>query len=356
MKNLRAIVIVFLALGLMACNSNEFEFATSLNGSGSLTSGELNFNESFTQSSVSKKVDVLFVVDNSGSMAGDQEKLSREFTNFISNIKDSNYRIGLITTDVDSVGFEETPGYYGNLAVIEKTGKQFISNEDSNPDELFAELILREETLACELDNPDTCASYRERPLHAIKQAMNKKDDYNSGFFRDSASLVIMIITDEDESPDANDEFFEAAGLVAKIDEIFEGKKETLAFSIAILEGDQACFDEQELHPTTGPGAVSYGIRVGEFADLTGGFKVNICNEEFGEDVAKISSFVNSAFLPFVHKLPESIDIDSLIVSVTTEDGIEFETESVIEDQILSFDPLPPVGSKIDITYKFLKN
>lgn len=353
MKNLRAIAVLFLALQLVACNTNDFEFTTSLNDSGSLTNSVLNFDESFIQNSVSKKVDILFVVDNSGSMAGDQEKLSREFTNFISNIKDSNYRIGLITTDVDSIGFEDTPGYHGNLAVIEKTGKKFISSEDSNPDELFAKLILRDETLACELDNPDTCASYRERPLHAVKQAMRKKDDINAGFFRDSASLVIMIITDEDESPNVDDEYFEASGLVEKIDEIFEGKKETLAFSIAILEGDQACFDEQELHPTTGPGAVSYGIRVGELADLTGGFKVNICNEDFGQDVEKIGSFVNSAFLPFVHKLPESLDIDSLTVSVRTEDGDEFTTEVIVQDQILSFDPLPPVGSKIDIKYNF---
>jgi hypothetical protein len=50
-------------------------------------------------------VDILFVVDNSGSMADEQENLARNFNTFISELtsgKGNDYRIGIVTTDLDS--------------------------------------------------------------------------------------------------------------------------------------------------------------------------------------------------------------------------------------------------------------
>src|SRR5687767_15405232 len=51
--------------------------------------------------------DILFVVDNSGSMADEQENLAVNFGRFIEQIAGSgDYRIAVVTTDVDKAPSE----------------------------------------------------------------------------------------------------------------------------------------------------------------------------------------------------------------------------------------------------------
>ena len=52
---------------------------------------------------INKDVDILFVIDNSGSMAEEQALLSKNFASFIGVLEqedvNANYRIGITTTD-----------------------------------------------------------------------------------------------------------------------------------------------------------------------------------------------------------------------------------------------------------------
>ena len=60
----------------------------------------------FTQNEVSGKVDILWVVDNSGSMEDSQENLARNFNSFINRFVDENtdqlvdFQMAIITTDL----------------------------------------------------------------------------------------------------------------------------------------------------------------------------------------------------------------------------------------------------------------
>ncbi len=62
---------------------------------------------------VNKDVDILFVIDNSGSMGEEQAKLSANFEKFIGVLEkkdvDANYRIGVTTTDVGNKWCGGTP-------------------------------------------------------------------------------------------------------------------------------------------------------------------------------------------------------------------------------------------------------
>ena len=57
--------------------------------------------------SLNKDVDILFVIDNSGSMAEEQATLARNFERFIAKLEEekveANYRIGITTTDLGHV-------------------------------------------------------------------------------------------------------------------------------------------------------------------------------------------------------------------------------------------------------------
>ena len=314
---------------------------------------EFKFRRSFSQSTQERKIDLLVVVDNSRSMSPDQIKLGKEFPNLISGVSDSDYRIGVITTDTDSEDFEDTPGYWGNLDVVSQTGKKYISKSDRNPTRLFSDLINRKETTSCTLETPTPdlppCASFSEKPLSAIKMAIEKRNDQNSGFFRQGADLAVIIITDEDESVDENDLAYSASELLAFVDQEFSGNKKILGFSIAIQ--DQTCFDEQAKE--TASGQAVFGVRVGEFARLTGGFNINICNPNFGQDLISISDYLQEELLPFTHKLPETTDLSTISVKVTLLDGRPFDVEIEILNQELRIKPISPLGSTIEIHYDY---
>lgn len=59
--------------------------------------------------SINKDVDILFVIDNSGSMAEEQATLARNFERLIAELEaddvDANYRIGVTTTDAGHVAY-----------------------------------------------------------------------------------------------------------------------------------------------------------------------------------------------------------------------------------------------------------
>src|SRR6056297_3283773 len=60
-------------------------------------SPDRHINESFLVKAThtTKRVDILFVVDNSGSMREEQEKLSHRLDNFLSDLNEVNWQIGV---------------------------------------------------------------------------------------------------------------------------------------------------------------------------------------------------------------------------------------------------------------------
>src|SRR6187402_3458074 len=89
---------VCLGLGMPACLDHPLkpaEYDTEGVASGSLPL------------SLNKDVDILFVIDNSGSMAEEQATLARNFERFIAALEaekvEANYRIAITTTDVGHV-------------------------------------------------------------------------------------------------------------------------------------------------------------------------------------------------------------------------------------------------------------
>lgn len=313
------------------------------------------FSQVINQKAEEKIIDLLIVVDNSTSMSADQEKLSREFSSFVSSISDSDYRIGVITTDTDTLNKEDLEGFYGNLAVVESTGKRYISKSDVDPGVLFADLIKRSETLSCLTSSGHTkidCVSGFERPLYAIKLAIDKRDTVNSGFFREGADLGVVIITDEDETDFSPGVYYSAEDLLEHFKNKFDDEKKITAFDISIPIGDSICFDAQK-EETKFKISVNYGVRVHELTTLTGGFGVNICDPNFSRGLNLISNYVEKNLLPLKIKLPDSIVLESIVLTITTAEGLPFDAKYTVEGNTLKVSPFPPEGSSTRLEYKF---
>jgi hypothetical protein len=151
------------------------------------------------------KMDILFVVDNSGSMGQEQDNLAANFPQFIEVLEnfDSNldYRVAITTTGRDysystDTGFGPVlPGSQDggdNGAMLQRCDmtRRWVEPGDPTPSTTFA--------CAAQVG---TSGPSKEMPLAVIKQAFSERmaDNTNTGFRRDDALLGIVILTDEDD-------------------------------------------------------------------------------------------------------------------------------------------------------------
>lgn len=160
------------------------------------------------------KVDLLFVIDNSGSMKDEQAQLIASFPVFVQEIQQQladaeSLHIGVVTTD--EYAFNEAPcsGVLGGL-VTETGGKdssaaicgpyaggRFMTEQDDLP-----------QRFAC-AGQVGTDGDGNERPidaaLYALGPGLAAKGACNDGFARDDALLVLVLITDEEEEGSVGD-------------------------------------------------------------------------------------------------------------------------------------------------------
>lgn len=204
------------------------------------------------------KLDFLFVIDNSNSMAAEQDYLTAAFPGFIAAIQQalpdtSEYQIGVTKTDV--FGFDDNPTPdpanpcpYALGGLIshatpdgQKTGTGASCGFASGENFMTAGPTLAAE-FACAAKvgtKGNTGETQAAALLAAVGPELAAPGACNAGFVRPDALLVVVMITDEDDDwspPDADaatDAAAWSAGLVAAKD----GLAQNVAF-ILISGGD----------------------------------------------------------------------------------------------------------------------
>lgn len=150
------------------------------------------------------KIDVLFVIDNSGSMEQEQQNLIANFPTFIQVLDASglDYRVGVTTSGRDYEWTMATPlgaipqdqggGHNGKLLKPASCNMahKWIEKTDPNPAAKFS----------C-VANVGIEGPSHEMPLGAIRDAFEDRiaDGTNVGFRRPDALLALVILTDEND-------------------------------------------------------------------------------------------------------------------------------------------------------------
>jgi hypothetical protein len=161
-----------------------------------------------TASEQCRKMDLIFVVDDSGSMSEEQANLASNFPMFatllnsytISTGEQLDYRAGVTTTGITATytivtpqipGFPPIPpitqsqnGDDGKFRTTSGMPRPWLERNDPNMTQMFA-------TIA----NVGTNGPGLEMPLYSAEKALTA----NPGFLRDDALLGIVFITDEDD-------------------------------------------------------------------------------------------------------------------------------------------------------------
>lgn len=156
------------------------------------------------------KMDILFVIDNSGSMGGEQTNLADNFPAFV-DVLDAfanedgsplDYRVAVTTTGVNKSWTKSLPGIPVPItddtsggddgAFRQQCGmtRRWIERGDSDV----------QGTFSC-VAQVGTSGPGDEMPLEALNQSVTARvaDGVNQGFLRDDALLAVVLLTDEDD-------------------------------------------------------------------------------------------------------------------------------------------------------------
>ena len=154
------------------------------------------------------KVDLLFVIDNSGSMADEQINLVNSFPEFVSAMQaqlvdTESYHVGVVTSDSNQYngGGCQTYG-----ALVTKTGGVDSSNATCTPYASGKNFMSEADDLGARFacaGQVGTGGDGNEQPMMtmvaAVQPGINAPGACNDGFVRDDALLVVVVITDEED-------------------------------------------------------------------------------------------------------------------------------------------------------------
>jgi hypothetical protein len=169
-------------------------------------------------------VDILFVVDNSGSMADEQANLARNFSEFINVLTQgagNDYQIAVVSTDVLSRTGEQggdvdnkystMPPYFVTLAPEGDTcGSVGIDHgcfRGGSMKVVRSSMPAAQQISAFQENvRVGTCGIGSELGMQAMALALEntRPNGCNAGFLRPEANLVVVIVSDEENS--ANDD------------------------------------------------------------------------------------------------------------------------------------------------------
>lgn len=350
---------VFIASTLMAL--------TGCSGTPSIS--VLPSSDRFTQNGVeiAAKMDIVWVIDSSGSMANEQLALRDNFNEFIKNFvgKGYDFKMTVISTDawytLRGDRFNQAGPYSDFDTPIGVPGSGFGNNSDHHPDErceefattsskfLDGNLTLNtrsgypvissdDPTIEFNVDvtppyaannvlgifatnsNVGTKGCYIESGLRSIEVALN--DPGNSGFLRDDAHLAVIVVSDEEDAGmnDAN-EIFTPDTVPLQHYHDFLTAKSPFGYSFHSIIGKTAgeCSE-----------VVSAGDRYAAFSNFadneTKGVVASLCGD-FAVSLEEIAQTIIETSVEFkLTATPENADGAGIIVSIKSAGDSDFKT------------------------------
>ena len=250
-----------------------------------------------------KKVDILIVDDNSGSMRYEQKSMAKRMSSFLSQLKGLDWRVAITTTD-------PTHSIRGDGRLLEMkglSGQYFITSQmDHNmAQKILGDTIQRSETgssseqgiyvsyraveRAMSVGTNTSCRkpnhySRSKRDIEKYNHCLSKEKNSNKDFFRPEANFAVIVISDENESGKGVKN--KPENLLKFVNTSFPNKLFNF-HSIVTRTGDKVCLN--------GEGA-SYGTIYENMSRLTGhgstGGSIigSVCEADYGSQLSGISA------------------------------------------------------------------
>lgn len=315
--------------------------------------------ETYQVPTAAPKADVLFVLDTTPTMFKTLVELSNRFRALISEWSNVDYQIGISNADPhhDWWDWHASGGHLMGLDVWPLQPQKPI--RILTPSQEGAEWIFRRNVSFHGLswynrfpfcDQQPYCEDTPPEPLHEIQLTLTKSQDpANAGFFRSGSTFVPVIISANDERGGwwGDGSTTKPSDVVSTFNQRISGTNGMKAYSIIIQPGDERCLHEYRNIFQMGDGG-QYGQSLDQFAKLTGGSSISICQNDYGKALADLSQAVRQQItsitlkhVPWGHSL--QITFSPSISGITW----------VVSGQTVTFNkPLPP-GTSLSIQYLY---
>lgn len=264
-----------------------------------------------------RKVDLLIIIDNSGSMAYEQQSMGQRTSQMLSVLRGLDYQIAVTTTDSRNV----TLGG-GRFIPLDGMGGEVILTSAVPEDQA-------QKALSKTLQRKETGHALEQGILvtHQVIERYSANDNHARRFFRDGAQFAVLVISDEDESDNKlrNDPH----NLLKVIRETWNGQKRFGFHSIITKPGDVQC---RQTH------GYAYGDRYQVMSDLTGGVIGSVCAMDYTDQVRQISEGVRDLLKTLtlscepVDKIPVTVSRDGVPVAGAFRiDGVNIKFDHELE-------------------------
>ncbi len=295
-----------------------------------------------------RPVDILFVVDNSGSMAFERSNLAERIDGMISVIDGLDWQIAITSTDATTED-EKSDGRF--IELMGMPGQYIL---DSSMDVNTAQSVFGTTVEGF------GGGSGREEGIYVSKRVIERYlagDTPHASFFRPGADLSIVVLSDEDESSDGTDARISPQEFVNYVDATFNQEKNMVFHSIITRPGDSTCLADE---------GYNYGDIYDELSRLTGYGELggaiigSVCNQDYTSQLSDIGQSVKD--LQNSIKLecePHDANLDGLpeVVVQYRPDGngtfAPYTAEMQVQgDRVIYDDLLPPGEYKADYQCK----
>lgn len=298
------------------------------------------------------EVDVLFVVDNSGSLMEEQDAISRNFDRFIqsANARGVDYHIAVTTTGLTAYkgGWSDCPGGVdggeaGRFYPVDNSRPRILTPTTPNLRDVFAQNVKvgvchwwEEGLEAARLALSPPLIDHADAPNHPAA------NDGNAGFLRPEAKLYVIWISDEEDAGNRP-----TGEYVDFLRSLKPGRPDLVSASAIV--GRPSC--------VTSP---TVGARYMEVVDALGGMVADICSPDWGGLLQRIG---DDAFTPrTVFPLTQAPDGRDLVVRIdgneiapVASDGtLQWRYDPTLGDHgAVVFEPghAPGPNSTLEITY-----
>ncbi len=283
---MRNLTFVFVAGALVACGSSssrsfesDGEPTTPAPSGESASSGSLGGGPAAPAPAAAtgcEKMDIVFVVDNSGSMGEEQTNLAANFPKFVSVLDQTkagngapiDYRVAVTTTGKSY----KLVGPFG-ISDDEK-GDDGAFRNNCGGSKRWLERSEAQASFACRAQ-VGTGGPSEEMPLECMRLSLTDRmaDGTNAGFVRDDALLAVVFLTDEDDCSFKAKELNEGFGDLCEDNKSAEAP-EAYVLTLDQIKGDRGKWATAVIAGKTACqssfGSAAEAKRLGRFVTATG--------------------------------------------------------------------------------------
>jgi len=261
--------------------------------------------DSFTQPQSSNGVDILWVIDGSGSMNDEYTKVLQGISDMLANLPMISWRLMIMSmTPYETAAIQGLPLIPGDTT--QDALDMFATNVNGNHEQGFS----------------------------AVKEFLTNNSDAQQ-WLRHDAALLVVFVSDEN---DGSDPLISTANVMASL--LSSYRQNVYVASIVHLPPDDS---ECNVYTHT------VGTRYIDLTNMFNGHVIDICTDDWSQGVADASEQIQPReFLELTHVPYDPQDIYVFV------DGVEFH-DWVYEESTnrVVFSVIPPEGSLTEIAYYY---